>query len=924
MAGSCRTYFVLALLCAALLLSCRKEPVAIGVPEGTEANVTSVLRYRATAGQGPQTKASINGLNQYIFETGDQLYVVDAATSGTQMYGILNLVAGAGDPTGTFEGDLMCLGGFSPENSTVLSATLVSRYDKIHTCEDAKVASKDYPDSGAVAYASGFSDAIRSFSDFTAENTFSSHAFSLEQHSTFLTFSITFNEVEAGIIGAADSIYATLTNNGSILREGPVCVSSVDLADQANFVAAFEASTNLDGAEISFKTLGGTAICSFDDITDATLLANRYYEISRSNVSLQYFTIQARETGTTRITFSYSGNGLEYNTNGSGWNTYDGSQIELSQGGYVQFRDLASPYNTYKGLENETRPLFTSEGDKACFIYGDIMSLLGNSTSLAANAFQYTFRGMTFIDIPAGRPLRLTASSLGKLCYNQMFWGCTSLTRPPELQTTLTADVPQQAYAYMFKGCTSLLSAPHLQEGRAVGLGGYEAMFQGCTALITVPASIAGTSGKQACQYMFDGCSTMANAPALPSATVGEKGYYRMFRNCTGLVAAPDLPAESIGPNCYQEMFIGCTSLVDGPEALPATILSAACYNKMFEGCLALSNVPEVLPATSSTSSCYQRMFYGCISLNTAPEIKLENIEANSCNQMFYGCTSLVTSEGPKYATSVATNGCYQMYANCGELTTTPAELLSATLPKSAYYQMYYNCAKITAAPDIEATVVDTMSCYQMFANCRRLRKSPDTLKVADVTYRALKGMFQGCNSLASAPVFSAMSTVRVEGCMDMFNGCTNLKTAPALPATNLFTSAYENMFKASGITAVPSLLATELAERCYMSMFLNCKYLEGPAVLPAPTLVSKCYSNMFDGASMFDSVVCLATDHSATDCTYKWLRGVSSSGTFVRPNGVVWTTNAESGIPTGWTVQDSGLDPIFPDDGPFDPEEDL
>ena len=159
---------------------------------------------------------------------------------------------------------------------------------------------------------------------------------------------------------------------------------------------------------------------------------------------------------------------------------------------------------------------------------------------------------------------------------------------------------------------------------------------------------------------------------------------------------------------------------------------------------------------------------------------------------------------------------------------------------------------------------------------------------------------------------------------MDMFNGCTNLTKAPELPATSLSTSAYKQMFCDSGITAVPALLATTLAESCYESMFQNCHYLEGPAVLPAEFLADYCYKNMFNGASTLNSLVCLATTYISTVNCETWLEGVAATGTFVRPYGVSWTLDDASGIPEGWTVQDSGLDPIFPDDGPFNPEEDL
>lgn len=934
-------YPALAIMAAMMLLSCNREELVPDVPHGPEKVITSVIHYRASAGESVNTKSSLNGNNQYVFEAGDALYVVDSETNGNQLYGVMVLVAGAGDPIGYFEGDLMCFGTFVPGANTGLSATLVSSGDKIHICLDGKITGTSYPSSGDYAYAADFPEAIRCFSDFKAQSTFGARVFSLEQNSSFLVFSVTFSEDEVATINNATTIKAAITNDSSPLRTGPVGVSEVGFSTQANFVAAFPANTALSDAAVSFTlTDGTTSVGSADAISNATLQANSYYDISRSHVSLEYFTIQAKEEGTTRVTFSFTfaDCGVQYRKQGdTDFDDYDGSAIELTQGQYVQFRGKGTSYKgvlvTENEIESNTKWLFTSQDNKVCYIYGNIMSLVCDNnynpkSVLGTDAFRYAFRGATWIDIPAGRPLRLTASSLGQYCYNQMFWGCTSLTRPPELQTTLSADIPRYAYSYMFKDCISLLSAPNLQEGRVVGESGYEAMFQGCTSLITVPATISGTSGSKACQYMFDGCSTLANAPVPTSLTVGSSGYRYMFRNCTSLVSAPTLSATTLGANCYQEMFKGCTSLVNGPRELPATTLTSYCYKDMFNGCLSLATVPTELPATCpdspSPTECYRSMFIDCISLNRAPVIRLISIGQDSCREMFKGCTALVTAYGPEYANSVGIRGCYQMFANCGELATTPSELKSETLALSSYYQMYFNCTKITAAPDIKATIVDITSCYQMFYGCTRLRTAPPALDVATVSKQAFKGMFQSCGSLASAPSFTGMTSVGEEGCMNMFNGCTNLSVAPELPAETLDKSAYQAMFQNSGITSVPELPATTLAEKCYQSMFQSCKYLEGPAVLPAPTLVANCYNNMFNGASILNSVVCLATDHSATDCTKDWLKSVAATGTFVRPAGVSWTTGSTSGIPTGWTPQDSGIDPIFPDDGPFNPEEDL
>ena len=167
-------------------------------------------------------------------------------------------------------------------------------------------------------------------------------------------------------------------------------------------------------------------------------------------------------------------------------------------------------------------------------------------------------------------------------------------------------------------------------------------------------------------------------------------------------------------------------------------------------------------------------------------------------------------------------------------------------------------------------------------------------------------GMFDTCTVLEKAPALPA--TTLVEGCYNrMFSGCSSLETAPELPATTLANSCYRYMF--SGCTALenaPELPALTLAQNCYNSMFQGCTSLETAPELPAPTLVQSCYSLMFYNCSLINSIKCLATDISAFGCTSFWVDGVAANGTFIKnPNMSSWSTG-ESGIPSGWTVQDA------------------
>ena len=112
-----------------------------------------------------------------------------------------------------------------------------------------------------------------------------------------------------------------------------------------------------------------------------------------------------------------------------------------------------------------------------------------------------------------------------------------------------------------------------------------------------------------------------------------------------------------------------------------------------------------------------------------------------------------------------------------------------------------------------------------------------------------------------------------------MFMSCTSLVTAPELPATTL-------------------------KDYCYYAMFHSCTSLVTAPALPATTLASECYSYMFNGCTSLNYIKCLATSNIGAGYTSEWVRGVASSGTFVKAAGVTWPTGIY-GIPYGWAVQE-------------------
>ena len=245
---------------------------------------------------------------------------------------------------------------------------------------------------------------------------------------------------------------------------------------------------------------------------------------------------------------------------------------------------------------------------------------------------------------------------------------------------------------------------------------------------------------------------------------------------------------------------------------------------------------------------------------------------------LFSDCVNLVSAENLVLPATTLVDCCYQsMFEGCTSLTTAP-ELPATTLAQGCYVQMFSNCTSLTTAPELPATTL-TDNCYQ--------------------------SMFSGCKKLTTAPELPV--TTLADGCYSsMFNGCTSLTTAPELPATTLATWCYDSMFLGcTSLTSAPELPAITLENYCYQNMFDGCTSLTTAPELPATTLKSQCYRYMFQNCTSLNYIKCLATDISASRCTTGWVKGVASTGTFVKSPNKTWTEGT-SGVPTGWAVQNA------------------
>lgn len=271
--------------------------------------------------------------------------------------------------------------------------------------------------------------------------------------------------------------------------------------------------------------------------------------------------------------------------------------------------------------------------------------------------------------------------------------------------------------------------------------------------------------------------------------------------------------------------------------------------------------------AWSNNAGDYFTMSFGS---NSARCVLSGNI-----NSLVHGDNFVTATTMPDYALNHAFyDSNYYFSSGCSDVS--GLRLPATTVGKYAYSYMFTG-SSITSAPELPAT---------------------------ELGERCYDAMFYNCRSLTVAPKLPA--TVLKSFCYSaMFNGCTSLATPPNLPAMEVAESCYQTMFYGcSSLTAAPALPATTLFKDCYRQMFRGCSKLTQAPVLPATTLVSSCYWQMFYGCSSLNYIKAMFTTTPASSYTSNWVKGVASSGTFVKNSAASWNVTGNAGVPSGWTVQ--------------------
>ena len=176
-----------------------------------------------------------------------------------------------------------------------------------------------------------------------------------------------------------------------------------------------------------------------------------------------------------------------------------------------------------------------------------------------------------------------------------------------------------------------------------------------------------------------------------------------------------------------------------------------------------------------------------------------------------------------------------------------------------------------------------------------------------------------GSTSTDQYSYFSCSNDCYVYGNVMSLIDADNYPTKTEL--TNANNYAFCGLFRGNAAiynhtSKVLMLPATTLASYCYYNMFRGCTSLKTAPVLPATTLVSYCYYYMFYSCTSLNSVTCFATSGINQDnSTYNWLYTGNTEGTktFYKASSVpvassgtdgqFWPINDYHGIPYGWTV---------------------
>ena len=359
------------------------------------------------------------------------------------------------------------------------------------------------------------------------------------------------------------------------------------------------------------------------------------------------------------------------------------------------------------------------------------------------------------------------------------------------------------------------------------------------------------------------------------TATTGTYALAWLFDGCATLTSAPRLTSKSTRSNCYRYMFRGCTSLRRAPRLAAYNLSSnTAAYYGMFDGCSSLELVEVLVVPPSSWNS----MFANFVSTSGASRLTIRTLEASADEiepHLQEGWT-LETIPHPFAVVSSAniSISCVAeliVSTDLGDTWTTYSGGSSVSLSARSVAMFRATAEAVPATSSRHVTIPSGSNVVIAGELTTLVTKSGDVSSLptgcfgAEFKYTGtigtthkLRAGYLRLPSFVSSRCFYSMFALR-----------TDLTVPPrVLPATTLASQCYSNMFKGcTSLVSAPELPATTLANDCYSLMFQGCTSLVSAPSLPATTLASQCYSSMFSGCTALVAAPSLPATTLASQC---------------------------------------------------------
>ena len=590
----------------------------------------------------------------------------------------------------------------------------------------------------------------------------------------------------------------------------------------------------------------------------------------------QYLRTTALEDGT--IVFyapnlfkeHYIHSNVYYSTdNGETWNTNgvidsDGNEtttVKVTTGQSVLWKCTAGRM----GIIDDSR--YCNFGGTARFnVDGNIMSMLegdnfvgstvGSATTNTHYVFAKMFKDSKVVD---ASNLIMLKSVTTNGCYSYMFYGCKDLTVPPELPARALAD---SCYDHMFYGCTDLRMSPVLPAEMLVD-NCYKCMLTYCSNIIYIKALFTTTPG---IDYTDDWVYGVASS-----------GTFVKNENATWDVIGVDgVPTswviqytDDVPPVPMQHRWITDTETY---KCLGYNKYSVEKRQQSVDGG---NTWTDVVPTETRTGSLIESYSEDCgfvPYMNTY--LTVESLEDNNDITFARSYAAPYDLERTIYVST--DNGAIWTSKSSSEYST-PTVLATLNTGDKLLIKGTNDSYGTT---DSDGNVISSTKKINVYGNIMSLVYGDDFIGKTVIGSAAFVKMFCRNANLVSAENLILPTNKLKEYCYyGMFMSCSSLTTAPALPAKTLATSCYEYMFN-------------------------GCSSLVNAPELPATTLESDCYKNMLKSCSSLNYIKAMFTTTPGKIFTSEWVKGVASSGTFVKNKNATWNVTGVNGVPNGWTIQ--------------------